>query len=453
MGGRFEVDKKIIGGEIMNIINMKISELKEYENNPRLINDEAVDRVAASIKEFGFKVPIIVDEENVIVAGHTRKLAAKSIGMEEVPVIIADDLTEGQIKAFRLADNKVAEFSEWDMELLSDELLELKEFENIVMDSFGFEESDTGLEFEEDAFDVEDNAEEVKNNDKGLTGLWQLGEHRLFCGDSTKKDDLLHLVGSEEVDMIFTDPPYNVDYEGGTGLKLQNDDMEDAEFYLFLKDAYDAMYNVTKPGGAIYVCHADSEGLNFRKAFIESGFLLKQCLIWVKNSLVMGRQDYHWKHEPILYGWKPGAAHNWYSDRKKTTVLEESTNITIKEETDGNYITFYNGMDEFTIKVPEYEVIDYNGDLESTIWRIDKPRVNADHPTMKPIELCARAIKNSSKKGDVILDSFGGSGSTLIACEQLGRKARIMEFDPVYVAVIIKRWEEYTGEKAVKING
>src|SRR5699024_10645597 len=344
----------------MEIRNISLSELKEYENNPRLINDEAIDRVAASIKEFGFKVPIIVDEENVIVAGHTRKLAAQSIGMEEVPVIIADDLTEEQIKAFRLADNKVAEFSDWDLELLSDELITLNDFENIDMDSFGFEESDKGLEFEEDEFDIEDNAEEVKNSGKELTGLWQLGEHRLFCGDSTKKDDLLHLVGSEEVDMIFTDPPYNVDYEGGTGLKIQNDDMEDAEFYLFLKDAYDAMYNVTKPGGAIYVCHADSEGLNFRKAFIDSGFLLKQCLIWVKNSLVMGRQDYQWKHEPILYGWKPGAAHNWYSDRKKTTVLEESTNITIKEETDGNYITFYNGMDEFTIKVPEYEVIDYN---------------------------------------------------------------------------------------------
>ena len=437
----------------MNITNMKISELKEYENNPRLINDEAIERVAASIKEFGFKVPIIVDEDNVIVAGHTRKLAARSLGMEEVPVIIADDLTEEQIKAFRLADNKVAEYSEWDLELLSEELLNLDSAMDFEMEDFGFDDSDKNIEVEEDDFDAEGEAEEIRSNQDETTGLWQLGRHRLFCGDSTKKDDVIHLVGEEDVDMIFTDPPYNVDYEGGTGLKIQNDNMTDDDFYAFLKGAYDAMYAVTKPGGAIYVCHADSQSSVFRIAYDEAGFLLKQCLIWVKNNIVLGRQDYQWKHEPILYGWKPGAAHNWYNDRKQTTVIEDSTNITVSKQADGNYITFYNGMDELTIKVPEYEVIDNNGSLESTIWRIDKPQRSAEHPTMKPIELCARAIKNSSKKGDVVLDSFGGSGSTLIACEQLGRSARIMEFDPVYVAVIIKRWEEYTGEKAVKING
>lgn len=438
----------------MEVRNISLSELKEYENNPRLINEEAIDRVAASIKEFGFKVPIIVDEDNVIVAGHTRKLAAQSIGMDEVPVVIADDLTDEQIKAFRLADNKVAEFSEWDLDVLSEELLNLDDVSGVEMEDFGFDADDIGAEVEEEGdFDPEGEAEDIRSSESQETGLWQLGRHRLFCGDSTKKDDILHLVGDDVIDMVFTDPPYNVNYEGGTGKTIENDNMADNDFYMFLKDSFDAMFDVTKEGGAIYVCHADSEGRNFRNAFHDAGYLMKQTLIWVKNSLVLGRQDYQWKHEPILYGWKPGAAHNWYNDRKQTTTMQDVANLVVTDNGHDKIITFYNDMDEVSIKVPDYEIIDHKGSLESTVWRIDRPSRSGEHPTMKPLELCSRAIENSSKRGEVVLDPFGGSGSTLMACEQTGRSARLMEYDPVYTAVIIKRWEDYTGEKAVKING
>src|SRR5699024_9901079 len=256
MDGVFEVDKKIIGGEIMNIINMKISELKEYENNPRLINDEAVDRVAASIKEFGFKVPIIVDEENVIVAGHTRKLAAQSIGMEEVPVIIADDLTEEQIKAFRLADNKVAEFSDWNMDSL---IIELDDID-IEMEEFGFDDADfleETEEAEEDDFEVE-----VPEEPKSKLGqVYQLGRHRVMCGDSTKQEDVDKLMDGKKADLFITDPPYNVSYTGKTKemLTIENDEMSDADFRQFLVDVFKTADQVMKPGAAFYIWHADSE--------------------------------------------------------------------------------------------------------------------------------------------------------------------------------------------------
>lgn len=251
--------------------------------------------------------------------------------------------------------------------------------------------------------------------------------------------------------MIFTDPPYNVDYEGSNGKKIKNDNMEDSAFYQFLYDAFVAMYTVLKEGGPIYVCHADSEGLNFRKAFKDAGFLMKQCLIWVKNSLVLGRQDYHWKHEPILYGWKPGAAHAWYGGRKQDTVVEEDVDLVIQKEGDHFVLSFSNGIKSVMVKVPSYEIVFSGDDSDSTTWRIEKPKKNADHPTMKPIALCARAIQNSSKPGELVLDPFGGSGSTLIACEQTGRTCFTMEFDPVYADVIVKRWEEFTGQKAVRI--
>jgi DNA modification methylase len=241
-------------------------------------------------------------------------------------------------------------------------------------------------------------------------------------------------------DMVFTDPPYNVDYEGGNGLKIQNDKMENDAFYQFLFEAYKNMINHTKEGGGIYVCHADSEGLNFRKAMIDAGWLLKQCLVWVKNSLVMGRQDYHWRHEPILYGWKPGAAHNWFGDRKQTTVKEVPRDISISKQEDGKYlITFLDGLRDISFKVDNYEIIEPGDD---TVWRIDKPKKNDVHPTMKPIELCANAIRNSSARGQIVLDLFGGSGSTLITSEQLKRRCYMMEFDSVYSDVIVERYIE-----------
>ena len=371
----------------MKIILKGVNDLIEYENNPRN-NDEAVEAVANSIREFGFKVPIIITSENVIVAGHTRLKASKKLGLDEVPCIIADDLTEEQIKAFRLADNKTSELATWDFEALEEEL------DNIDLDmlQFGFEDlyDDIPDNAEDDDFDVYDELQEDAESIRG--DIYVLGKHRVLCGDSTLKEDVDTLVNGAEVDMIFTDPPYNVDYEGTAG-KIQNDKQEDSEFYDFLYKAFTNMYESVKTGGSIYVCHADTEGYNFRKSYREAGFKLAQVLIWVKNSLVLGRQDYHWRHEPILYGWKEGAAHYFIDDR-----------------------------------------------TQDTIWEYNKPSSNNLHPTMKPLELVGKAITNSSKRGESILDLFGGSGSTLIAAHQADRKAYLMELDEKFVDVIVKRY-------------
>ncbi len=377
----------------LNLIQMNIDDLVLYENNPRN-NDGAVDAVAASINSFGFKVPIIIDKNNVVVCGHTRVKASKKLGMTEVPCIVADDLNEEQIKAFRLADNKVSELAEWNMDKLAEELKQI----DMDMLQFGFEDLESSLERDvlEDEFDEE---EELPVNPYSKKGdVFILGKHRLMCGDSTIKEDVDKLTDGKLADMIFTDPPYNVDYEGGVDdngskMKIQNDKQSDADFKEFLQKAFDNMTLHCKNGGAIYCCHADTEGLNFRTAFINAGFKLAECLIWVKNSLVLGRQDYHWRHEPILYGWKEGAGHYFIDDRS-----------------------------------------------QDTIWEYNKPKVNDLHPTMKPLELVGRAIKNSSKKGELVLDLFGGSGSTMIASEQIDRSAMLMELDEKYVDVIVKRY-------------
>lgn len=377
----------------LNLIQMNIDDLILYENNPRN-NDGAVDAVAASINSFGFKVPIIIDKNNVVVCGHTRVKASKKLGMTEVPCIVADDLNEEQIKAFRLADNKVSELAEWNMDKLAEELKQI----DMDMLQFGFEDLENSLERDvlEDEFDEE---EELPVNPYSKKGdVFILGKHRLMCGDSTIKEDVDKLTDGKLADMVFTDPPYNVDYEGGVDdngskMKIQNDKQSDADFKEFLQKAFDNKALHCKNGGAIYCCHADTEGLNFRTAFINAGFKLAECLIWVKNSLVLGRQDYHWRHEPILYGWKEGAGHYFIDDRS-----------------------------------------------QDTIWEYNKPKVNDLHPTMKPLELVGRAIKNSSKKGELVLDLFGGSGSTMIASEQIDRSAMLMELDEKYVDVIVKRY-------------
>jgi DNA modification methylase len=370
----------------------KVSELKEYENNPRN-NEAAIDAVAKSIEEFGFKVPIVITKENVIIAGHTRLKASLKLGLATVPCIVADDLTEGQIKAFRLADNKTAELASWDFTKLESEL------ESIEMDMsvFGFEDLESKVpdNATDDDFDPSEELTETPYTKKD--DIYLLGNHRVMCGDATIKDSVDKLIQEEKVDLTFTDPPYNVDYEGTAG-KIMNDKMEDNTFYLFLFQAFKNMIEHTKPGGAIYVCHADTEGINFRTAFKNAGFKLAECIVWVKNALVFGRQDYHWRHEPILYGWKEGAAHYFIDDR-----------------------------------------------TQDTIWEYNKPRKNEEHPTMKPLELCGRAIANSSRVGEIVLDLFGGSGSTLISSDQLQRKARLMELDERFVDVIVKRYIKYKG--------
>lgn len=371
----------------MQVVMKKTASLLEYDNNPRH-NEEAIEAVANSIREFGFKVPIVISSDNVIIAGHTRLKASVSLGLEEVPCIIADDLNEEQIKAFRLADNKTAEIATWNLSKLEEELTHI----DMDMLQFGFEEMEELLpdNASDDDFDFADEIPEEPFSQPG--DIYELGPHRLMCGDSTDSRQVATLLDGHEVDMIFTDPPYNVDYEGTAG-KIKNDKMEDDSFYLFLYEAFQNMFEHTKPGGAIYVCHADTEGLNFRNAFKNAGYKLAECLIWVKNALVLGRQDYHWRHEPILYGWKEGAAHYFVDDRS-----------------------------------------------QDTIWEYNKPKKNEEHPTMKPLELVGKAISNSSRRYESILDLFGGSGSTMIAADQLDRQSFLMELDERFVDVIVKRY-------------
>ncbi|HAZ2751669.1 TPA: ParB N-terminal domain-containing protein [Enterococcus faecalis] len=391
----------------MDIKVQKTEDLIPYEKNPRH-NEGAITAVAKSIEKFGFKVPIVVDASNVIVNGHTRLKAAKYLGLKEVPTIIADDLTPEQIKAFRLADNKVGEIATWDEELLNAELDELADLDlDFDMTEFGFDLPDIeGEEVEviEDEFEEELPAEPISK----LGDIYQLGRHRLMCGDSTNSLEVEKLMGNKKADLLITDPPYNVAYEGKgkEALTIKNDSKETNEFHSFLYEAFSAAINNMKLGSSFYVWYASSEVVNFHTALEEAGFLVKQELIWNKNSMVLSRQDYHWKHEPCLYGWASGGSHSWYSDRKQTTILN-----------------------------------------------FDRPTVNKEHPTMKPVALFDYQIKNSSKQGDCVLDLFGGSGTTLIACEQNEREAYLMELDPRYVDVIIARWEAFTGEVAVKISG
>lgn len=391
----------------MNIIEKPINEVIPYEKNPR-INDNAVPAVMKSIEEFGFKVPIVIDKNGTIVTGHTRLKAAKKLGMKTVPCIVADDLTPEQIKAFRLADNKVAEAAEWDMELLAEELDGIVD---IDMSDFNFGDITDSPSSEDVVEDDDENIELPSEPKTRLGDLWTIGRHKLMCGDATSGDVLKRLVGGDKVDMYLTDPPYNVAYEGKTEDKLtiQNDSMEDSAFYQFLVDSFVAADSVMNEGAAFYIWHADSEGYNFRGACRAVEWELRECLIWNKNTMVLGRQDYQWKHEPCLYGWKGGAAHNWYGDRKQTTVID-----------------------------------------------MNKPNRNAEHPAMKPVQLFAYLMENSSKPGDIVLDSFCGSGTTLIACEQMNRAARVLELDPKYCDVIVERYINLVGsfdEVAVERNG
>ena len=391
----------------MNIIEKPINEVIPYEKNPR-INDNAVPAVMKSIEEFGFKVPIVIDKNGTIVTGHTRLKAAKKLGMKTVPCIVADDLTPEQIKAFRLADNKVAEAAEWDMELLAEELDGIVD---IDMSDFNFGDITDSPSSEDVVEDDGENIELPGEPKTRLGDIWVIGRHKLMCGDATSEDVLKRLMGGDKADMYLTDPPYNVAYEGKTEDKLtiQNDSMEDSAFYQFLVDSFVAADSVMNEGAAFYVWHADSEGYNFRGACRAVEWELRECLIWNKNTMVLGRQDYQWKHEPCLYGWKGGAAHNWYSDRKQTTVID-----------------------------------------------MNKPNRNAEHPTMKPVQLFAYLMENSSKPGDIVLDSFCGSGTTLIACEQMSRAARVLELDPKYCDVIVERYINLVGnsdEVSVERNG
>jgi site-specific DNA-methyltransferase (adenine-specific) len=391
----------------MEIVLKRLSDISPYENNPRK-NDEAVKYVAESIKEFGFKVPIVIDRNNIIVAGHTRYKAAKKLNIKEVPCIVADDLTDEQVKAFRLADNKVAEKAEWDFELLSDELDGLFDFDMTV---FGFdeEEEEEKPEVHEDDYEIEP-PEEPKAK---LGDIYKLGNHRLMCGDSTSLEDVERLMAGEKACMGFTDPPWNVNYgavkdgnaQGYKPRTILNDFMGTEDFKEFMNKAFASLNFAMADGAMTYVVMSAQEWGNMMLTLAQNNYHWSSTIIWNKDSLVLSRKDYHTKYEPIWYGWKEGTRLCPLEDRK-----------------------------------------------QSDVWDIPRPKKSEEHPTMKPVELVARAITNSSKKGDVVIDLFGGSGTTLIASEQTDRCCRMMELDPKYVDVIVNRWEQLTGMKAELIN-
>lgn len=386
---------------------IQIDALIPYARNSRTHSDAQVAQIAASIKEFGFTNPVLIDAGGGIIAGHGRVLAARKLGLSEVPCIRLEHLTDAQKRAYVIADNRLALNSGWDMEMLKVEFADLQEL--------GFDLELTGFDLDEinellapvgtEGLTDPDDAPPLPENPRTRPGdIWVMGKHRLLCGDSTSVSDLEKLTEGQLVDMWLTDPPYNVAYEGKTkdALKIKNDEMGDDQFRQFLRDAYTAADMVMKPGAVFYIWHADSEGYNFRGAAQDAGWKVRQCLIWKKSSMVMGRQDYHWKHEPCLYGWKEGASHLWAADRKQTTILE-----------------------------------------------FEKPSRNGEHPTMKPVALFEYQLLNNTKGGDQVLDSFGGSGTTLIAAEKNGRVARLMELDPKYCDVIVKRWQDFTGKIAI----
>ena len=381
-----------------------INKLVPYANNARTHNKEQILKLRSSLREFGFVNPVIIDREYNVLAGHERIMAAKEEGITEVPCVYADHLTEAQKKAYILADNRMALDAGWDEELLSVEMQELQEL-GFDLSMTGFDEKELtdllGVDADgvakEDDFDLSAALEKAAFVQRG--DIWTVGRHKLMCGDATSAEDVSALMGDTKANLILTDPPYGVSFKSASGLTIQNDSMKNEEFYTFLLSSFQRMAEHLEKGGSAYVFHADTEGLNFRKAFIDAGFHLAGCCIWVKDSLVLGRSDYQWQHEPVLYGFMQNGKHHWYSDRKQTTI-----------------------------------------------WHFDKPKRNANHPTSKPLDLLGYPIGNSTQENGVVMDTFGGSGSTLMACEQMNRICCMMELDEKYASVILRRYVEDTGD-------
>ena len=385
---------------------VKVSELIPYINNARTHSQEQVNKLRSSLREFGFVNPVIIDADKNVIAGHGRLMAAKEEGITEVPCVLVDYLTEAQKKAYILADNRYAQDAGWDEELLRLEIeaLEGMDFdvsltgfnEDEISDLFaGADTSDT----QDDDFDLSDALEKAAFVERG--DVWVVGRHRLMCGDATSEEDVATLMDGKKANLIITDPPYNVAFESSDGLSIKNDKMENEKFYEFLLSSFKNMAVHLEKGGVAYVFHADTEGLNFRKAFIDAGFHLAGCCIWVKNSLVLGRSDYQWQHEPVLYGFLQNGKHYWSKNA---------------------------------------------GRSQTTIWNFDKPKKNKNHPTSKPLDLLAYPIGNSSQENTIVIDTFGGSGSTLMTCEQTNRICYTMELDEKYASVILRRYVEDTDD-------
>lgn len=384
-----------------NMELVEINKLVPYVNNARTHSPEQINKLRSSLREFGFINPVIIDKDYGIIAGHGRVIAAREEGIEKIPCVFADHLTEAQKKAYILADNRMALDAGWDEELLRVEIEALQ--------AEAFDVSLTGFDEKEITDLFKDTQEEVKDDDYDLTAalekaafvkkgdLWVVGRHRLLCGDATNAEDVDKLCNGKRVNLILTDPPYGVSFKSASGLTIRNDSMKNEEFYSFLLAAFKNMVSHLEPGGSAYVFHADTEGLNFRRAFIDAGLHLAGCCIWVKNSLVLGRSDYQWQHEPVLYGFLKNGRHQWYSDRKQTTI-----------------------------------------------WNFDKPKRNENHPTSKPLDLLGYPLKNSTQENAIVLDTFGGSGSTLMACELSNRICYTTELDEKYASVILRRYVEDT---------
>ena len=396
----------LMGKHTTEMKMVSTSKLIPYVNNARTHSQEQVNKLRGSLREFGFINPVIIDSDFNVIAGHGRLMAAKEEGIEEVPCVLVDYLTEAQKKAYILADNRYAQDAGWDEELLRLEIeaLEGMDFdvsltgfnEDEISDLFaGADTSDT----QDDDFDLSDALEKAAFVERG--DVWVVGRHRLMCGDATSEEDVATLMDGKKANLIITDPPYNVAFESSDGLSIKNDKMENEKFYEFLLSAFKNMAAHLEKGGAAYVFHADTEGLNFRKAFIDAGFHLAGCSIWVKNSLVLGRSDYQWQHEPVLYGFLQNGKHYWSKNA---------------------------------------------GRSQTTIWNFDKPKKNKNHPTSKPLDLLAYPIGNSSQENAIVIDTFGGSGSTLMTCEQTNRICHTMELDEKYASVILRRYVEDTDD-------
>ena len=380
-----------------------LGKLVPYVNNARTHSPEQLAKLRSSLREFGFINPVIIDRDLNVIAGHGRIAAAKEEGITEVPCVFVDYLTEAQKKAYILADNRMALDAGWDEELLRIEIESLQGADfDVSLTGFGEDEiadlfaGDGEKDVKDDDFDLSAALEKAAFVERG--DIWTVGRHRLMCGDATSAEDVAALMDGKKANLIVTDPPYNVAFRSGSGLSIQNDSMENGEFYTFLYNSFQNMAEHLEKGGAAYVFHADTEGLNFRKAFVDAGFHLAGVCIWVKNSLVLGRSDYQWQHEPVLYGFLKNGKHPWYSDRKQTTI-----------------------------------------------WNYDKPKRNKNHPTSKPLDLLGYPICNSSQENAIVLDTFGGSGSTMMACEQTNRICCMMELDEKYASVILRRYVEDTG--------
>ncbi len=381
-----------------------LSKLVPYVNNARTHSPEQLAKLRSSLREFGFINPVIIDRDFNVIAGHGRIVAAKEEGITEVPCVFVDYLTEAQKKAYILADNRMALDAGWDEELLRIEIESLQGADfDVSLTGFGEDEiadlfsGDSEKDVKDDDFDLSAALEKAAFVERG--DIWTVGRHRLMCGDATSAEDVAALMDGKKANLIVTDPPYGVSFKSSGGLTIQNDSMKGDEFYTFLYNSFSCMVEHLESGGAAYVFHADTEGLNFRKAFVDAGFHLAGVCIWVKNSLVLGRSDYQWQHEPVLYGFLKNGKHPWYSDRKQTTI-----------------------------------------------WNYDKPKRNKNHPTSKPLDLLGYPISNSSQENAIVLDTFGGSGSTLMACEQTNRICHMMELDEKYASVILRRYVEDTGD-------